>query len=442
MSQNGASGADELTNANTNEFANMAVPRSARRGFWGLLMVWMGYVFVVTTMQVGGTMAKGMTFADFLTASILAGIVLCVIALFMAYISSREGLTFTLMCRYSFGRAGIWIPIFLIIITCVSWFSIDAWLIGATIHEMFPSIPLIPMVLVAGIGITYTAMVGIRAMTLFSNIAVPLILVFGIISMIYSFQTGAQEGLHIMEVVPEASLAIPLVVGINLGVGSFSHGAVANTAEVLRFSKSIWHAMTIMAIAMLLGNTFMLLFGGFGMLATGEYDIAKILKAQGLLAPAFIVVILNIWSTAQGLVYASANAIGAALKVKRLYICIAICIIGLIMALNNFIDHFGTWIDLNAKFIPPFAGIIIADYFFIYKQKFPDIQKFEKIMPPANWAGIITWLAGSILAGLEVLDWGLPSINYIVVCIIIKVILSKYVFKQEEEDIKKVEAMA
>ncbi len=44
--------------ANSNEYATMAVPQSARRGFWGLLMVWMGYVFVVTTMQVGGTMAK------------------------------------------------------------------------------------------------------------------------------------------------------------------------------------------------------------------------------------------------------------------------------------------------------------------------------------------------------------------------------------------------
>ncbi len=426
--------------AKSNEYATMAVPGSARRGFWGLLMVWMGYVFVVTTMQVGGTMAKGMTFTDFLTASIWAGVILTVIACFMAYISCKEGLTFTLLCRYSFGRAGIWIPIFLIIITCVSWFSIDAWLIGATINTMFPSIPIVPIVIIAAIGITTTALVGIRAMTLFSNIAVPLILLFGIISIVLSLRSGA-SGAGLTEVTPELANAIPYTLGIALGVGSFSHGAVANTAEVMRFSKSIWHAMSIMAIAMLIGNTFMLLFGGFGMLATGEYDMAMILKAQGLLAPAFLIVVLNIWSTAQGLVYASANAVGAALKVKRLYICIAICIIGLTMALNHFIDHFGTWIDLNAKFIPPFAGIIIADYFFVYNRKFPDVQKFEKVMPKVNYSGLITWILGSVLAGVGALEFGLPSINYIAICVVIKVVLSKYVFKQEVEDIQKVAAM-
>ncbi len=358
----------------------------------------------------------------------------------MAYISCKEGLTFTLLCRYSFGRAGIWIPIFLIIITCVSWFSIDAWLIGATINTMFPSIPIIPIVILAAIGITTTALVGIRVMTIFSNIAVPLIFLFGIISIVLSFKGGA-GGIGMTEVVPDAANAIPYTLGIALGVGSFSHGAVANTAEVMRFSKKVWHAMVIMAIAMLLGNTFMLLFGGFGMLATGEYDIAMILKAQGLLAPAFLIVVLNIWSTAQGLVYASANAIGAALKVKRLYICIAICIIGLIMALNHFIDHFGTWIDLNAKFIPPFAGIIIADYFFVYNRKFPDVRKFEKVMPRVNYSGIITWILGSLLAGFGVLEFGLPAINYIVICVIIKVVLSKFVFRQEVEDIRKVESI-
>lgn len=440
MSHQTPAGGEELTNANTNEFSSMAVPKSARRGFWGLLMVWMGYVFVVTTMQVGGVMAKGMTFGDFLSASILAGVILSVIACFMAYISCKEGLTFTLLCRYSFGRAGIWIPIFLIIVTCVSWFSIDAWLIGATTTALFPSVPTVPIVILAGIGITYTAMVGIRAMTLFSNIAVPLIFVFGIISIVLSFRGGAGE-LDLTAVVPAAAAAVPFTYGIALGVGSFSHGAVANTAEVMRFSKNIWHAMAIMVIAMLLGNTFMLLFGGFGMLATGEYDMAMILKAQGLLAPAFLVVILNIWSTAQGLVYASANAIGAALKVKRLYICIAIAIIGLIMALNHFIDYFGAWIDINAKFIPPFCGIIIADYFFVYNRKYPDVQKFEKIMPAVNYSGLITWILGSVLAGFGVLEFGLPSINYIAICVIIKVILSKYVFRQEAEDVQKVAAV-
>lgn len=424
-----------VTTENTSEeYATSAVPQSKRRSFLGLLMVWMGYVFVVTTMQVGGTMAKGLTFSQFISASLLAGVMLSVIACFMAYISCKEGLTFTLLCRYSFGKAGIWIPVFLVVITCVSWFSIDAWLIGATVNTLFPSIPIVPVVIIAAICIITTAMVGIRAMTIFSNIAVPLIFIFGVISIVFSFKSVGVE--QLMQITPSASMAIPFSTALALGVGSFSHGAVANTAEVMRFSKSPKQAIITMIIAMMVGNTFMLLFGGIGMLATGEYDMAMILKAQNLLAPAFLVVILNIWSTAQGLVYSSTNAIAAALKVKRLYICIGIGVVGLTMAMMHFIDHFGAWIDLNAKFIPPFAGIIIADYFFVYNRKLPDVQKFEKIMPTVNWAGILTWLIGSVLAGFKVLEFGLPTINYIVICVVIKVVLSKLVFKQEAKSVE------
>lgn len=384
-------------------------------------------------------MALGLTFTEFMVAALLGGVMLTVIAGFMAHISCKEGLTFTLMCRYSFGKVGIWIPVFLIIITCVSWFSIDAWLIGETVNTLFPAIPIEPVVIIAGIGIVATGFVGIKAMSILSDIAVPLIIIFGIVSIAFSINNiGGMDGL--MQVTPESGAAITFTYALALAVGSFSHGAVANTAEVMRYSKSPKQAILIMAFAMMIGNTFMLVFGGIGMLSTGEYDMALILKAQGLLAPAFLVVLLNIWSTAQGLVYTSTNAIAGAFKVKRIYIAIGIAIVGLTMSMLHFIDHFGTWIDLNAKFIPPFAGIIIADYFFVYNRHFPDVHKFEKIMPRANWAGLITWAVGSVLAGFGVLEFGLPTLNYIVVCVIVKVILSKFVFKQEQESIAKCEA--
>lgn len=62
-------------------------------------------------------------------------------------------------------------------------------------------------------------------------------------------------------------------------------------------------------------------------------------------------------------------------------------------------------------------------------------------MPAANWSGLITWIIGSVLAGFGLLEFGLPTINYIVVCVIVRIILSKYVFKQEEKSIRECEAM-
>ena len=107
-------------------------------------------------------------------------------------------------------------------------------------------------------------------------------------------------------------------------------------------------------------------------------------------------------------------------------------VIALIMALNHFIDHFGAWIDVNAKFIPPFAGIIIGDYFVLYGRKFPDPEKYEEVMPKVNYSGLITWIVGSLLAGFSLLEFGIPTFNYILVCVVLKVILSKYVFKDDK----------
>jgi cytosine permease len=305
------------------------------------------------------------------------------------------------------------------------------------VNTLFPSVPITPIVILAVVVITLTALKGIRAMTWLSNIAVPLIFLFGVISITFSIRNWSGIDLSTRQISPD--LRISLAFAISLAVGSFSHGATANTAEVLRFAKGPKHAVPIMLIAMLFGNTFMLVFGGVGMLSTGEYDMAMILKAQNLLAPAFLVVLLNIWSTAQGLVYASANAIAAKINVKRTYICIVIGVIALGMALLHFYDYFGTWIDMNAKFVPPFAGIIIADYFFVYKRKLPNVQIFNQRMPLINWAGFITWAFGSVLAGFGVLDFGLPTVNYIIVCIILKVTLS-IVIKQDKKIIDEVNA--
>ena len=48
------------------EFTQQALPLSQRKGFLEICVVWIGYVFVVTGMQVGGTMGISTDFATLL----------------------------------------------------------------------------------------------------------------------------------------------------------------------------------------------------------------------------------------------------------------------------------------------------------------------------------------------------------------------------------------
>ena len=86
--------------------------------------------------------------------------------------------------------------------------------------------------------------------------------------------------------------------------------------------------------------------------------------------------------------------------------------------LNNNFTAFLTFLN---SMLPPVGGIIIADYFFIKKRKYKNIEntKFEKI----NWIAIIAFLAGFIVA--NIITVGVIALNAILTTMIVYVIGTK-----------------
>lgn len=390
------------------EFSRNAVPLDQRRGFFSLLIVVLGLVFVVTSMQVGGIIGNGLPFDQAIGAVLLSSVILAVLGALMGVIGAKTGLTFGLLTKYSFGELGTWIPVAIVAVTTIGWFSIDAWLIGASTNSLFASVPLAPIVILSGVGMTLTALYGIGWMTKLSNLAVPLIALFAVISIVYSFDSvGGVAGFR--EKIPGAPITFSQ--GVSLGVGSYAVGAIMFTPDILRFAKSKGTAIYIMAISMMLGNTFVVLFGTIGALATGEYDIANVLKLQGLLAPAFLVLVLNIWSTAQGCVYTGSLSLSSKIaSVKREHIVIAFGVIGIILALLGFYDHFGNYINFLASLVPTLAGVLISDYFVKYRAGYGDVKTTR--FAPVDATGFLAWLAGILV--YYFLPLGMPAVTGVI----------------------------
>lgn len=402
--------------AKDTEFARNAVPLDQRRGFISLLIVILGLVFVVTSMQVGGIIGNGLPFDQAIGAVLLSSVILTVLGALMGVIGAKTGLTFGLLTKYSFGELGTWIPIAIVTVTTIGWFSIDAWLIGASTNSLFSSVPVAPIVILSGIGMTLTALYGIGWMTKLSNLAVPLIAVFAVVSIVFSFESvGGIAGFR--EKVP--GMPMTFSQGVSLGVGSYAVGAIMFTPDILRFAKSKGTAIYIMAIAMMIGNTFVVLFGTIGALATGEYDIANVLKLQGLLAPAFLVLVLNIWSTAQGCVYTGSLSLTSKIaSVRREQVVIAFGIIGIILALLGFYDHFGNYINFLASLVPTLAGVLISDYFFKYRNGYNDVETSR--FSPVDVTGFIAWLAGILV--YYFLPLGMPVVTGVLASIVVRTV--------------------
>lgn len=412
---------------NDSEFTQSSVPASQKKNFWEICVVWIGYVFVVTGMQVGGTMGTSTDFATLLKALAVGSVVLLVLGTFMGLIALKTGNTFGMLCRYAFGKIGSNVISLMIVITLIGWFSVDAYMIGQASNALFPALPIIPIAIVAGIAMTATALFGMKWMSKLSDIAVPLVLIFGIISIVLSVKsTGGLTGLFAIQ--PKNPSSFNTLV--SLSIGSFVCGAVSFTPDVLRFAKNKKQTLIIMFLAMMIANPLMIILGAVGSIATGYSDITFVLAAQGLLAPAFIVMILNIWSTAQGCVYSGSLSLANTFRIDRKVLVIGFGLAGTIGAVIGFYNYFGTFINFLATTIPALGGVFIADYLVKYRKGYPSLDGDD--IPAVNWGAFIAWGLGIATNYVHV---GITQVNCIIVAAVIEAVFA--VISAKASEVKK-----
>lgn len=412
---------------NDSEFTQSSVPASQKKNFWEICVVWIGYVFVVTGMQVGGTMGTSTDFATLLKALAVGSVVLLVLGTFMGLIALKTGNTFGMLCRYAFGKIGSNVISLMIVITLIGWFSVDAYMIGQASNALFPALPIIPIAIVAGIAMTATALFGMKWMSKLSDIAVPLVLIFGIISIVLSVKsTGGLTGLFAIQ--PKNPSSFNTLV--SLSIGSFVCGAVSFTPDVLRFAKNKKQTLIIMFLAMMIANPLMIILGAVGSIATGYSDITFVLAAQGLLAPAFIVMILNIWSTAQGCVYSGSLSLANTFRIDRKVLVIGFGLAGTIGAVIGFYNYFGTFINFLATTIPALGGVFIADYLVKYRKGYPSLDGDD--ISAVNWGAFIAWGLGIATNYVHV---GITQVNCIIVAAVIEAVFA--VISAKASEVKK-----
>ena len=398
------------------EYSKTAVPSTARKSFLSVLVISLGYVFVVTSMQAGSSIGVGLSFNHMVWAVLVSSAILTVLSCIMGVIAAKSGLNFGLMARYSFGKVGTWVPVLIVAVTTIGWFSIDAYLIGDSAHRLFSWMPTILVCILAGIGMTITASKGTKWMNTLSNIAVPIVLIFGFISIIKAFHDVG----GINAIVKEDTLTFAKAV--SLGVGSYAVGSVMFTPDIMRFAKNAKSSVIAMIITIMVGNSFMVFFGAIGSVVYNDPDIMGVLALQGLLAPAFIVMVLNIWSTAQGCVYSGSMSLSSVIKVPRDKLTFVFGLLGTILGCIGFYNLFGSYINFLAATVPPIVGIVLADYLTKYNHGYTDLES----LPQADIGGFVAWILGF---ASTYINFFLPSVNCVIVAFVVKVIFNKVVKK-------------
>lgn len=403
------------------QYATSSVPQSERQSIWQIGAVCMGYVLIITSMQVGSVMGKAGDLRTILEAIGVGSLFMFALGAFMAVIACKTGVTFGLLTQYAYGKTSSKIIATLIAFTLVCWFSIDIYLVGQATNALFPSIPILPVVIVAGIAMTFTALYGMRYMAKLGGLSVPLVLIFGSISMFMAVNNfGGLDSMFAVQ--PKISMSFSALVA--LVIGSWVGCSITLLPDIMRFAKNRKQALIVTFLAIMIGNPLMILVGAVGTIATGEGQLNYILVAQGLIAPGFILMWVNNWSVAQGCAYSGALTMGSVTKLSHKTCTVCFGILGIIMAAMGFYDHFGSFVNFLASTVPAVGGVLVADYLVTYRHGY---NADPETLQPHDVTGILAFAIGVATAYSPL--GGIVAVNSLVAALIARAVLSS-IFKK------------
>ena len=383
------------------DYSLEAVPESARKGFWNMFFVMVGFTFFSASMSVGAKLGNGLDLSGFIWACIIGGVILSAYCGVLAFIGASTGMTMDLLCRRAFGTKGSYLSSFLLGFTQIGWFGVGVAMFSIPAAELLGVNEWV-LTIIAGLLMTATAATGMKGLEIVAYISVPLIVILGVYSMI----TAGVEGGGLAAIFGQSAGKISLFTGVGYVIGSFISGGTA-TPNFIRFAKNRKVAVWTTVIAFFLGNTLMFCFGAIGGAFTGKEDIFYVMIAQGLAIPALIVLGANIWTTNNNALYTGglglANITGKPMK----HLTWVAGIIGTALAIWLYYNFVG-WLNILNCALPPIGMIVILDYS-KNRSKY-DGKHAEAVV---NWFNVIGIIAAAAVANF--LHWGIAAVNAMVV---------------------------
>jgi cytosine permease len=371
-----------MTNSEVrNDFVHDPVPQEARRAWWRIFVVWVGFIIVAGIMSIGGNMAGGMSFGNLATTVLLGNAALGCLAALSGYVAAKSGKSFAQLCADIFPGWSGRIVLLYAPITLIAWYAIECAIFGSLLGQMFHLSPLATQVLMAASAAAFciTTYLGIRGMQWLSFGLVPAVIVLGGYVIFYLVTTHTGH------------FAFgPKPIGVNealgLVVGSWALGVVAAYPDLARFAKTPATGAWMGFLGILIFNSLNFFIGAAGAALSGQYSPALILLSVGTPILAVVMVIGNIWTTNDANLYSASLGISRATPLPRRPVVLVSAAIAVCIAFFNpaQFDVFSTFLFTMSATAPALGGVVFGGYFFSGRQ-------------PHAIAGWIGWIAGSLV---------------------------------------------
>jgi len=400
------------------------VPAHARKGFFSLMVVLLGFTVFTPTMLAGASLGEAFGLGQLLLVIAIGSLVLGAYVSVLGWIGARTGLTTVVMARYTLGTRGSKLASVLLGGTQIGWYGVVVGTIGELTAQAFGwesyAAKAAIMIGVSAL-MCATACYGYRGMYWVSLVSTPLILILAFWVMLRSLdEVGGWAGLAAVE--PGGTM--PVAVAVTTVVGTFV-SAGTQAPNWTRFGRTGGQAVVACLVGFLIGNALMIFFGAIGAITFGEGDFVLVLYQLGLVGWGLFLLFGNLWKSNADTAYAFGVA-GAELfeRPRKTPFVIAGSVIGTVLALVGVHEHLPQYLGLLGTFIPPLGGVIIGDYLARWRRtQMPE----GEALPKLNLVNLGAYAVACLLAwGAGALELGIPPVIGILAALALSFGLSRF----------------
>ncbi len=367
----------------TGEYENTKIPSIARKTFFTMLIVMLGYGLFPSTINAGAIVASNFNFGIFLIVILIGNTLLTIYALLMAMIGINSNASLHNLSKRVFGRKGYKVTSTVLVISQIGWFGVGIMMVSDPIlalfhvNDMDGGSYLMTWILITLMGalITSAAFFGVRALKVASIIAIPIVLVSGFLVCILALVGNPDVWGTFDPGRNNPSNDITFFVAIGLVISTFISGATL-IPDFLRWAKSKTQAIVVIIVTFMVLQTTLLMFGamafyGIDSSLFGDYGghvtLYSSLAIMGIGTLGFIALFANVWTSNDNSLYSTGLAVSSMFNVKKRNAVIFLGIIGTLMAPIFGTSGFIWFLELLGFLIPGIGAILIADYYIFYK---------------------------------------------------------------------------
>lgn len=391
------------------QYAHGPVPAGVTVPGWRVGLIVASFSIGLPDFLNGAHNALALGLGQAVLAAVIAGAVLCIGGCLTALVSVRSRLSTYLLTRRSFGTAGAGVINVVVALIHFCWFGVNASFFGEAVQAAAAAngLPLgfAAMVVLGGVLMTVSTIIGFRALDRLAMLAVPVLAAVLVAVVAVTLRT---HGL-VTASSPHPPEPMRLGIAVSALIGAYML-AVATMPDLSRFVRTRRGAVSAMAISFPIATPLMMTAAAIPALATGETSLMKLVQASGFGTAVLFLLVLPTWTVNALNLYSASLSLSTTFPAVRQWMFIlAGGVVGTIFALMGILDAFIPFVLFLGLIVPPIAAIYVIDGFTRFRNV--DAAHSMSGIARVRWVPLVIWVGSALVASFAAYtDWSLTRV--------------------------------